>query len=330
MSLARSNARNSTLVVGVPPPHLVIGPRPFEWVGIQPVVLRPGVSHMLDEFPPAAPRSSLQVAVAKGVDQYLGLVQPRGMDRGESAMPPAMATVQVVLCRCGRVAGVAVVNQVDPTQVAMPPTELGQLIHVGSGVLGLDARCLHPSTMDDQERQDVDRAVSGVLELLLLDRAGDRVADRASLQNLAVRFLIGTDHPIAPLGQPIGVGIAPKNLLRPPFELGIDSGGPPVSCAVRLEVHPVEDHADRPVADGRDDTVFYRLAGQILARPMRDVQSLGDRLQARQPDNLSPLEGGKSGLVARFVAAGPAGWTGPSSRSGGRPSRWSRDRAVSE
>jgi transposase len=34
VSLARSNATNSGLVVGIPPPHLVIGPGPLEGVGI--------------------------------------------------------------------------------------------------------------------------------------------------------------------------------------------------------------------------------------------------------------------------------------------------------
>ena len=56
VSLARSNARYSGRVIGVPSPHLPIGPRPLERVGIEPVVLRPGVLHMLDEFSPAPPR----------------------------------------------------------------------------------------------------------------------------------------------------------------------------------------------------------------------------------------------------------------------------------
>ena len=51
---------------------------------------------------------------------------------------------------------------------------------------------------------------AGVLELLLLDRAGDRPADRATLQHLLVGHLVGADHPIALPGEPVGVGVAQR------------------------------------------------------------------------------------------------------------------------
>jgi hypothetical protein len=86
---------------------------------------------------------------------------------------------------------------------------------------------------------------------------------------------------------------------------------------------------DGPVADARNDPIFDRLAGQILARPVGDVQALGDRLQAGQSNDLGPLEGGKSGRAARRVAAETRGRATPSPRSGGRSSRSSRDRAES-
>jgi hypothetical protein len=72
------------------------------------------------------------------------------------------------------------------------------------------------------------------------------------------------------------------------------------------------------------------LTGQILARPVSDVQSLGDRLQARQSDDLSPLQGGKSGLVARPVGVVPEDRVSPNARTADRPSRWSMDRTGSE
>ena len=153
--------------------------------------------------------------------------------------------------------------------------------------------------------------------------------DRVPLQDLEVGLLIDADHPIALAGQPLGVGVAPEDLLGPLLELVVQPGRPPVPGAVRLEVHLVEDRADRPVADGRDDAVGDRLAGQVLAGPVGDVQALGDRLQAGQLDDLGPLEGGKSGRAARSVAAVPGGRAGPSARSGGRPSRSSSGRTGS-
>src|SRR5262245_21635152 len=101
VSLARSNARNSGLVPGKPAPHLLVGPRPLEGVGIQLVVLAPRLRDMPDELLPAAPGCPLEVAVAEGVDQQLRLVQPRGPRRGQPGPPPAVAAVEVVR-RLGR------------------------------------------------------------------------------------------------------------------------------------------------------------------------------------------------------------------------------------
>jgi len=47
-------------------------------------------------------------------------------------------------------------------------------------------------------------------------------------------------------------------------------------------------------ADCVNDAVDHGLAGQVFARPVRDVQTLGDRFQASQLHDLSALEGGKA------------------------------------
>src|SRR5205823_2039994 len=49
--------------------------------------------------------------------------------------------------------------------------------------------------MDDQEVQDVDRAVPRIVELHLLDGTGDAAANRHPLQDLAIGHLVGTDDP---------------------------------------------------------------------------------------------------------------------------------------
>jgi hypothetical protein len=127
--------------------------------------------------------------------------------------------------------------------------------------------------------------------------------DRMTFQNLEVGLLIGTDHPEAPPGQLLGVGVAPENLLGTLLEQGVDARRPPIPRAVRLEIHAVQDVSDCPSADGRDDPLLDRLSGQILACPVGDVQPLGDRLQASQSNDLSPLEGGNPGR-----SPGPLGW----------------------
>ncbi len=156
-------------------------------------------------------------------------------------------------------------------------------------VLRLEACRFHLAAVNDQEVQDVDRPMAGVLELLLFDRAGNRSTDRVAFQDLMVGYLIGADDPIAPLGQAVGVGVAPEDLLGPLLELGIQASRPPVAGPMRLQVDVVQDPADSPLADGRDDAVSDRLSGQVFAGPMGNVQALGHGLQAGQLDDLGTL-----------------------------------------
>jgi len=72
----------------------------------------------------------------------------------------------------------------------------------------------------------------GVLELLLFDRARDRSTDRVAFKDLVVGDLIGADHPIASLDQAVGVGVAPKDLLGPLLELGVQPSSSTGSSAV--------------------------------------------------------------------------------------------------
>ena len=298
-----SNASNSEPMFLNPLPHLLTRPCPFEWMGVQPIVLRPGLPHVIDKLGSTVPRSSLQVVVTECADQQLRFVEPRGVDRGEATSPPAGASRQVVPRLCGRMGRVVIVDQIDSAQVTMPMSECPQLLDVVLGAFRVEARRLHLSAVNDQEEQDVDRAVPRVIELTLRDRAGDRMPDGMSFQDLEVGFLIGTDHPEAPPGQPLGVGVAPEDLLGTLLEVSVDARRPPIPRAMRLEVHLIEDRLDRPIADGRDDPIFDRLAGQILARPVGDVQALGDWLQAGQLNDLCTLQGGNPGR-----SPGPLGW----------------------
>ena len=95
-------------------------------------------------------------------------------------------------------AGIAVVNQIHALQVVMATPESLQLLDIVRRVFRLDARRFHPAAMNDQEVQNVDRPMSGVLELPLFDRARDRTTDRMAFQDLMVGDLIGADHPIGP------------------------------------------------------------------------------------------------------------------------------------
>ena len=71
------------------------------------------------------------------------------------------------------------------------------------------------------------------------------------------------------------------------------------------------------------------LARQIRAAPVGEVRAFGDRLQARQLNNLRALQGGKSARDVRSVARRPAGRPSPSLRTGDTSARSSRHRTAS-
>ncbi len=164
--------------------------------------------------------------------------------------------------------------------------------------------------MNDEEDQNVDRAVPLIVKLALLDRTRDRMPDRLPFQDLKARLLIGKDYPETPLGQSLSISVAPGDLFGTLLEMGVDSRCLPIPSAMRLKVDMAENVSNRSIADDRNDTILDRLAGQILAGPVSDVQSLGDRLQARQSDDLSPLQG-------EIRAGRPGRWGG--ARRSGKP-----------
>jgi hypothetical protein len=63
-----------------------------------------------------------------------------------------------------------------------------------------------------------------------------------------------------------------------------------------LEVNIIEYPPDCPGADRCYDPIIDSLARQIFTGPVSNVQSLGQRLQAGQFDDLSSLEGGNRGV----------------------------------
>src|SRR4051812_35915321 len=207
----------------------------------------------------------------------------------------------------------------------MRPAEVLQRRDVVVSIVGPQAGQGHLAGVDDQERQQIDGAGPGVLELLPLDRTGDGPADRVPFEHLLVGHLVGADDPDAPPGQPLSVGIAPEHLLGPLLEPGIEPGGPPVAGPVRLEIDRIQDPADGAGADRRDDPVEDSLAGQVLTGPVGNVQAPGHRLQAGQGDDLRPMEGGKSARGVPNGPRGPATRSGHAARSDGRSSRrWTR------
>jgi len=140
-----------------------------------------------------------------------------------------------------------------------------------------------------------------IVKLLLLDRPLDRSANWVTLQDLEGRDFIDAHNPDALLGKSIRIPIAPKDLLRPLLEPGIQASRLPVAGAMGLQIDVLQNAANRCRADRREDLVVHRLAGQVLTGPVRDVQPLGDRLQTSEFYDLCPLHGGNLLRAARIT-----------------------------
>jgi hypothetical protein len=215
------------------------------------------------------------------------------MVRREPRTPPAPTGPEVVSCLAGGVVRIAVVDQVYAPQVMMATPESLQLLDVVRRIFCLNACRLHTAAVNGQDVQDVDRPIPRVFELLVFDRARDRSTDWFTFKDLVVGNLIGADHPIAPLDQAVGVSVTPEDLLGPLRELGVQASRPPVPGPVRLQVDLVQDSAYGPLAYRRGNAVSDGLSGQVRARPVGNVQTLGHGLQAGQLDDLGTLQGGE-------------------------------------
>ena len=200
---------------------------------------------MGDEFLAACPRTPPQVAVTERVVEQLGLIQPGGMGRCEPGTPPP-ATGSAVPGRPGGVTRVAVLDQVHAPQLAVAPTESPSTLRCNEP-RPWSRRTPHASARWWTTRNDrrLDGAAVHVLDPPA-DRAGDRAADWVAPQDLMVGHLVGADHPIAPPGQPDGVGVAPEDLLGPLLEQRVQPGRPPVASPVGLQIDVVQDQTDRP------------------------------------------------------------------------------------
>src|SRR5712691_7850534 len=103
-------------------------------------------------------------------------------------------------------------------------------------VVRLQEYQLHEPRMDYQEHQHIHGAMPRVVKLLMLNRTGDRSADRVSFQHLKGWNLIDTHGPDALFRQPRRIAIAPKDLLRSLFEPGVQPWRLPVAGTMGLQI----------------------------------------------------------------------------------------------
>src|ERR1700722_14552345 len=201
--------------------------------------------------------------------------------------------------RFSSVTGSAVLNYEASLKKAMATRIALHGSDVVGGIFFRHASGFHLAAMHDQEHQHIHGAMTDIFKFLPFDQTGDGPSDRLPLQNLEVGDFVHTDHPKPALGQIPAISVAPQHLFGPLLELGVQPRRLPVAGAVWLQVDVVQDLPHRARADGFDDAIHRRLAGQVQTGPVGDVQSFGDRLQTGQLDDLSALEGGKAAVGDR-------------------------------
>lgn len=321
VSLLRSNARNSVSMFVEPLSHVLIGPHPFKRMSIEPVVLGPADSHMLDELLPALPGASPQVTVTERIDQQFGLIEPGGMHWREAGSPPIPSFGPVSVGIAGRVAGIAILNQEDPFQVAMTSPKGFQLLDVMGRIFLVQNGQLHEASVDNQKQQHVDRPMADILELPLLDRTRNRPSDWRAFQDLEIRDLVDRHGPEALPGQAGSIAVAPEYFFGSLLELSIQVRRLPIPRAMRVQVDLLQNPTHHAGANGRDNSLGHGLAGQIAAGPVSDVQALGNGLQAGQFDDLCSLERGKSAGDGLSGVCLSARLPGRLAHNGGTPAR---------
>src|SRR5260221_11311786 len=99
-----------------PKAHLLVGPCPFKRMGIQPIILGVRSAYMVYELLATVPRITLQIVKPEGTVQQLRLIEPRRMNRSETRSPPIVTLTEIRSGRGRRVAGVAILNQINPLE----------------------------------------------------------------------------------------------------------------------------------------------------------------------------------------------------------------------
>ena len=133
------------------------------------------------------------------------------------------------------------------------------------GVFSVQDNGFHPARMNDQKHQEGDRSMPLILKFLLLNGPWDRPSNGMSFQHLVVRNLIDADHPQTLLCQVRGMAITPQHALSPLLERGIPAGRFPITSAMGLQVHRMQNPANGRRTDGRHHPVHDGLLRQVLA-----------------------------------------------------------------
>jgi hypothetical protein len=105
----------------------------------------------------------------------------------EAGAPPLWTLHEIIVGGHCRMTRIALLDEKHSFQWPLLLGELAQGLDLVRGVLFLHTARLPRPTMNNQKEQQLNGAMTHLLELLLLDRAWNGAADGAAFQNLKVR-----------------------------------------------------------------------------------------------------------------------------------------------
>ena len=192
--------------------HLHSGPRPSEWVCEEFVVLTPTGVQMRDECVTTWPVAAFEVARTESAKEQLRLIEPRRMCGRHECSDARVVRLKEVVGRRRNVARATVPDDVNPARVAVVMEQLSERGPQIIAVIGIQAPAAHLATVDDQRHKEVDRPVSDVLKLPVLNLTGPHQIGRVRpFQNLQAGHLVQADHQLAISCEIMDVFVAPEH-----------------------------------------------------------------------------------------------------------------------
>lgn len=199
------------------------------------------------------------------------------MDWREPRTPIGAIISEVVLGPARRMGRIFVMDQVCRLQSVMPSSKVLKMSNVIFGAFHIQANGFHLSAVNDQKHEQVDGAMADILKFPLFNRSRDRASDRVPLQDLEVRNFVYANDPLASRRQFPHICVAPEDFFSTRLESFVQVTGFPITCSVWMEIDLLQNAPNHAGTDGLDDSTRHRLARQVFASPVSDVEAFCDR-----------------------------------------------------
>lgn len=187
-------------------------------------------------------------------------------------------------------AGATIQDQVYPFDVSLAVKKSFDSRSEVFSIVSIQTLCPHPTVVDSQAAQQINRAVASILKFLPFDLSRTTALNRpCPFQHLQVGLLVDTHHDLAVCPQPVRAFVAPEDLGGLLYCSFIPDRRLPVAKTVRLQIGSPQNVRHRREMHCVEDLVTNGLTLQTAHRPVRQFKSVIGRIAARQVFQPHPL-----------------------------------------